>query len=81
MKPAHSLESVERAAKGMAPVSLLIHYADREEPVRYPWNERTKIRWDNVRRVRIDEASPRWRKVGNGDTTRIDGRRVRGIGR
>ena len=81
MKPAHSLESVERAANGMAPVSLLIHYAGREEPVRYPWNERAKIRWDNVRRVRIDEASPRWRKVGNGDTTRIDGRRVRGIGR
>jgi hypothetical protein len=81
MKPAHSLESVERAAKGMAPVSLLIHYAGREEPVRYPWTERARIRWSQVQRVRIDEAAPRWRKVGNGDSTRIDGRRVRGASR
>jgi len=72
-----SLAQVEKVAQGKPVASILVHYEGREEPVRYPWENRKQIRWGNVRRVRLDFANAKQIYVGNGDHGTRPGFRIK----
>lgn len=73
----YNLSDIEAAAKGKPVVALVVHYEGRAKPVRYPWADRKKVAWANVRRCRLDFDAPAQHYIGNGEYGTRPGFRVK----
>ena len=49
-----SLKQIDEIARGKEIASVTVYYKDREMPVNYPWLNRGRIVWDNVKKCRLD---------------------------
>ena len=76
MNTKFDLKGIEEQAKGKPVGSVLVHYEGRSEPVRYAWEKRAQIKWDNVRRIRLDFTSPKSYLI-HGEAATRPGFRVR----